>query len=116
MPNTTCETETSFINGANEEGGIQLPCCNRTSGVQGSVHSEAGDPVCAQHEPQNPHEHRFLHGAACHGCLLIAETSCEQQNDFLDRALAVPTVEGRSCEFFKGILKNEPAPFLTSTV
>ena len=46
----------------------------------------SNDPVCAQHDPQNQHECRFLHGAACHGCLLIAETSCEQHNDYLDRA------------------------------
>lgn len=44
----------------------------------------SNDPVCAQHDPAGP-ERRFLHGAACHGCLLISETSCEQQNDFLDR-------------------------------
>jgi hypothetical protein len=61
----------------------------------------SNDPVCAQHEPQNAHEHRFLHGAACHGCLLIAETSCEQQNDFLDRALVVPTVDNLGVEFFQ---------------
>ncbi len=61
----------------------------------------SNDPVCAQHEPESTHEHRFLHGAACHGCLLIAETSCEQQNDFLDRALVVPTVDNLGVEFFK---------------
>ena len=61
----------------------------------------SNDPVCAQHEPQNQHERRFLHGAACHGCLLIAETSCEQQNDFLDRALVVPTVDNLGAEFFR---------------
>jgi hypothetical protein len=61
----------------------------------------SNDPVCAQHDPTNPHEARFLHGAACHGCLLIAETSCEQHNDFLDRALAVPTVEDLGAEFFR---------------
>ncbi|MFN6104048.1 MAG: DrmB family protein [Planctomycetaceae bacterium] len=60
----------------------------------------SNDPVCAQHDAQNPHERRFLHGAACHGCLLIAETSCEQQNDFLDRALVVPTVDNLGVEFF----------------
>lgn len=60
----------------------------------------SNDPVCAQHEPQNQHECRFLHGAACHGCVLIAETSCEQHNDFLDRALVVPTVEDVGAEFF----------------
>ena len=60
----------------------------------------SNDPVCAQHEPQSKHEARFLLGAACHGCLLIAETSCEQQNDFLDRALVVPTVDNLGAEFF----------------
>ena len=60
----------------------------------------SNDPVCAQHQPQNAHERRFLHGAACHGCLLIAETSCEQQNDFLDRALVVRTVDNLGVEFF----------------
>src|SRR5205807_10056234 len=28
--------------------------------------------------------------AACHGCALVAETSCEMRNDYLDRALVVP--------------------------
>jgi Domain of unknown function (DUF1998) len=64
-------------------------------------HLCSNDPVCAQHEPQSQHECRFLHGAACHGCLLIAETSCEQHNDFLDRAVVVPTVEDVGAEFFK---------------
>ena len=60
----------------------------------------SNDPVCAQHQPQSPHEHRFLHGAACHGCLFLAETSCEQHNEFLDRALVVPTVENLGVQFF----------------
>jgi len=38
-------------------------------------------------------------------CLLIAETSCEQHNDFLDRALVVPTLENLGVEFF-----NHAAP------
>ena len=61
----------------------------------------SNDPVCAQHEPSNLHEHRFLHGAACHGCLLISETSCEQHNELLDRALVVSTVDNLGIEFFK---------------
>jgi hypothetical protein len=60
----------------------------------------SNDPPCAQHDPANPHEERFLHGAACHGCLLIAETSCERRNDFLDRALVVPTVSVPDAAFF----------------
>ncbi len=62
----------------------------------------SNDQVCAQHDPKDPHEQRFLHGAACHGCLLIAETSCEQRNDFLDRALVVPTVDDSEAAFFTG--------------
>jgi hypothetical protein len=58
------------------------------------------DPVCAQHRPAAIEEDRFLHGAACHGCLLISETSCEQRNLFLDRALVVPTVDVADAAFF----------------
>ena len=32
----------------------------------------SNDPVCAQHEASSDHERRFLHGAACHGCVLIS--------------------------------------------
>jgi Domain of unknown function (DUF1998) len=60
----------------------------------------SNDPVCAQHRPDDSQEERFLHGAACHGCLLIAETSCERRNEFLDRALVVNTVEAAGAEFF----------------
>ena len=60
----------------------------------------SNDPVCAEHAPESPLEGRMLHGAACHGCLLIAETSCEQRNDFLDRALVVPTVSVGDAAFF----------------
>jgi hypothetical protein len=66
----------------------------------------SNDPVCAQHDPSNAHERRFLHGAACHGCLLISETSCEQQNDYLDRSLVVSTVENLGAEFFTEILTH----------
>ncbi len=60
----------------------------------------SNDPVCSQHDPASFQEERFLSGAACHGCLLIAETSCERRNEFLDRALVVPTVDGMGAEFF----------------
>jgi len=60
----------------------------------------ANDPVCAQHQPDNRQEERFLLGAACHGCLLLAESSCERRNDFLDRTLVVPTVDSDSAAFF----------------
>lgn len=60
----------------------------------------SNDPVCAEHDPDNEQVRRFLLGAACHGCLLISETSCEQHNDFLDRALVVPTICDASAAFF----------------
>jgi hypothetical protein len=59
----------------------------------------SNDPVCAFHSPK-PLDHQPLLGSACHGCLLISETSCEQHNEFLDRALVVPTVEMLGAEFF----------------
>lgn len=59
----------------------------------------SNDPVCAYHEPAE-HDHQPLNGAACHGCLLIAETSCEQRNEYLDRALVMATVESLDAEFF----------------
>ncbi|HEY8430053.1 MAG TPA: DUF1998 domain-containing protein, partial [Sandaracinaceae bacterium] len=62
----------------------------------------ANDPVCAAHSPADDPAERYLEGAGCHGCLFIAETSCERFNRFLDRALVVPTV-GRdpSLAFFR---------------
>ncbi len=61
----------------------------------------SNDPVCAQHLPDSREEDRPLHGAACHGCLLISETSCEHRNVFLDRALVVPTVDVANAAFFE---------------
>ena len=60
----------------------------------------SNDPVCAEHTPDTSYEGRPLQGAACHGCLLISETSCEQRNDFLDRAVVVPTVSTPDAAFF----------------
>lgn len=61
----------------------------------------SNDPVCSFHRPDDEHEARFLHGAACHGCLYVSETSCERFNDYLDRALVVPTVEQSDAAFFE---------------
>jgi hypothetical protein len=74
----------------------------------------SNDPVCAQHDPGSRHERRFLQGAACHGCLLISETSCEQQNDFLDRALVVPTVQDAGGQFFSEITQGEGSTSVVS--
>jgi hypothetical protein len=60
----------------------------------------SNDPVCADHEPDDRSGDRATHGAACHGCLLIAETSCEMRNLFLDRNLLVPTMSSDGSGFF----------------
>jgi hypothetical protein len=60
----------------------------------------SNDPVCADHEPDSHSGDRSTHGAACHGCLLIAETSCEMRNLFLDRSLLVPTMAVHRAELF----------------
>jgi hypothetical protein len=62
----------------------------------------SNDPVCAAHDPEHASSDRRSEGAACHGCLYIAECSCEWFNRFLDRALLVPTIgNDRDLAFFK---------------
>jgi hypothetical protein len=51
----------------------------------------SNDPVCAMHDPKSE-ENRYLEGAACHGCVLVAECSCERFNQYLDRALVAPAL------------------------
>jgi hypothetical protein len=63
----------------------------------------SNDPVCAQHSPGEGMEGRWLHGASCHGCSLVAETSCEMRNDYLDRALVVPTLATPGAAFFQPV-------------
>lgn len=53
----------------------------------------SNDPICAAHEPKDDPSDRLLEGASCHGCVLIAETSCDRRfNRNLDRALVVPVI------------------------
>lgn len=52
------------------------------AGAMEDVRWCAADPVCAESPGQGPES---LNLAACHACSLIAETSCELQNRFLDR-------------------------------
>lgn len=59
----------------------------------------SSDPLCAEHDPGKD---RSLHGAACHACCLVAETSCERGNRYLDRSLLVPTLDRADAAFLKG--------------
>jgi len=64
----------------------------------------SNDPICAQHAPGQSLEERWLQGAACHGCALLAETSCEMRNDYLDRALVMPVPGLTDAAFFQAFL------------
>ncbi|WP_277994198.1 DUF1998 domain-containing protein [Streptomyces sp. MST-110588] len=48
----------------------------------------SSDPLCSERLPRNPAD--YLHGAACHACLFVSETTCERGNRFLDRRFLVP--------------------------
>ena len=58
----------------------------------------SSDPLCSDHEP-NPLD-GSLHGASCHACLLVAETSCERGNRYLDRSTLVDTFAHTGLEYF----------------
>lgn len=58
----------------------------------------ASDPLCSEH---NPSGDRSLHLASCHACTLVAETSCERGNRYLDRALLIKTFESSDSAFFE---------------
>ena len=48
----------------------------------------SSDPLCAERVPSA--QDGSLHGAACHVCLFVSETTCERGNRFLDRRFVVP--------------------------
>lgn len=63
----------------------------------------SSDPLCihdvhSRTEPAN--------GAACHACLLASETSCEEFNAYLDRAMLVGTPAEPELGFFEGYLRE----------
>lgn len=60
------------------------------------------DPVCmdAGEKGQGPDSCNL---AACHGCALIPETSCEEFNRFLDRGLVIGTFEDPTLGFFSDL-------------
>ena len=59
----------------------------------------SSDPVCIESPGQGPDNCNL---AACHSCALLPETSCEQQNRLLDRAMLVGTLDHPETGFFCG--------------
>ncbi len=60
------------------------------------------DPVCmdAGEHGQGPDSCNL---AACHGCALLPETSCEEFNRFLDRGLVIGTFTDPHLGFFSDL-------------
>lgn len=57
----------------------------------------ASDPHCSEHVPGSD---ATLHGACCHACLFVPETSCERGNRYLDRSILIPTISETGMTFF----------------
>jgi hypothetical protein len=57
----------------------------------------ASDPLCSEH-PVGGGE--TLHGASCHACSFLPETSCERGNKYLDRSALISTFERTDVAFF----------------
>jgi hypothetical protein len=53
----------------------------------------SSDPICARRTPRDNED--FLHGAACHCCVMASETSCERANRFLDRRFLIDLPGGK---------------------
>ncbi|MCC3766071.1 DUF1998 domain-containing protein [Streptomyces sp. UNOC14_S4] len=72
-------------------GLVQLSEPNRLQRVVASALRKArrcsSDPICSMRTPKTPED--FLHGAACHCCVMASETSCERANRFLDRRFLI---------------------------
>ncbi|GAB3316263.1 DUF1998 domain-containing protein [Geodermatophilus aquaeductus] len=65
----------------------------------------SSDPICSHRAPQDKED--FLHGAACHFCLFVSETSCERTNRFLDRRMVMELLVDESVRtpgLFHGLL------------
>lgn len=65
------------------------------------------DPVCMEAgiAGQGPGSCNM---AACHSCALVPETSCEQFNRFLDRALVIGSIEDSGLSYFENAGKRHP--------
>jgi hypothetical protein len=61
----------------------------------------SSDPICIETSGQGTDNANL---AACHGCLLISETSCEEGNRLLDRAMLVGKPNQPETGFFSSML------------
>jgi hypothetical protein len=60
----------------------------------------SSDPICIETSGQGTDNANL---AACHGCLLVSETSCEEGNRLLDRALLIGKPDQAEIGFFSSM-------------
>jgi hypothetical protein len=63
----------------------------------------SADPLCIE---AGGHGVDSLNLAACHSCVLLPETSCEERNLFLDRAVLVGTLEDPDLGYFADLVRT----------
>lgn len=63
----------------------------------------SSDPVCIESTAAGADA---LNLAACHACALLPETSCEEMNSLLDRAMLVGTPDKPAVGHFASLLKS----------
>jgi hypothetical protein len=63
----------------------------------------SADPLCIESEASGVDS---LNLAACHNCVLLPETSCEEQNMFLDRGMLVGTLDNPGIGFFRELVED----------
>lgn len=61
----------------------------------------SADPVCIESTGQGTDNANL---AACHACVLVSETSCEEGNRLLDRAMVVGTPDDPETGFFRSMV------------
>ena len=66
----------------------------------------SSDPVCMESVGGDVLGLPSFNLAACHACALLPETSCQEMNHLLDRALVVGTPEDQDIGFFKDLVKT----------
>lgn len=64
----------------------------------------SSDPLCIEGMVAAPENHSL---AACHACCLVPETSCEEFNRFLDRAMLVGLPRDKGIGYFSSMLQEE---------
>ena len=61
----------------------------------------SSDPVCIESKGQGTDNSNL---AACHACTLVSETSCEEGNRMLDRAMVVGTPQDPDIGYLSPLL------------